>query len=120
MCLASTVLSMRVHTVLPVEVEDSPGLVAGEELVAEQGSAGWPVSCAETGAGSAGMQVGSPLVTHKMNNHQQESKLNQVYAGNQEILDASIPCHAYMTSSFCKNTSHLANLVVFYTCRNRN
>ncbi len=75
------VLSVRVQTALPVEVEDSPGLVAGEELVAEQGSAGWPVSCAETGAGSAGMQVGSLLVTHKMNNHQLESKLNQAHEG---------------------------------------
>ena len=48
---------------LPVKVEGSPCLVAGEELVAEQGSAGWPVSCAETGAESAGMQEGSLLVT---------------------------------------------------------
>lgn len=48
---------------LPVEVEGSLCLAAGEELEAEQGSAGWPVSCEETGAGSARMQVGYLLVT---------------------------------------------------------
>lgn len=52
---------------LPEEVEDSLGLVAGGALVAEQGSAGWPVSCAETEAGSAGMQVGSLLHTYSIN-----------------------------------------------------
>lgn len=54
---------------LPAEAEGSPCLAAGAELGAEQGSAGWPVSCAETEAGSAGMQVGSLLVTYNMNNH---------------------------------------------------
>lgn len=49
--------------VLPVEVEDSPSLAAGEELVAKQDSAGWPVSCAEIGAETAGTQVGCLLVT---------------------------------------------------------
>lgn len=47
--------------VLPAEAEGSPCLAAGAEQGAEQGSAGWPVSCAETVAGSAGMQVGSLL-----------------------------------------------------------
>lgn len=49
---------------LPVEAEDSPGLAAGGEREAGQGSAGWPVSCAGTGAECAGMQVGS-LLEHK-------------------------------------------------------
>ena len=56
---------LRVQTALPVEVEDSLGLAAGEEPVAERGSAGWPVSCAGTGAGYAGMQAGSLLTIHK-------------------------------------------------------
>ena len=55
--------------VLPVKVEGSPCLAAGGELVAERGSAGWPVSCAETGAGSAGMPEGSLLVMNNIINN---------------------------------------------------
>lgn len=61
-------MSVR-YVVLPAKVEDSLCLVAGGEQVAEPGSAGWPVSCAGTGAESAGMQVGFLQVQYRINNH---------------------------------------------------
>lgn len=54
---------------VPVEAEDSPGLAAGGEREAGRGSAGWPVSCAGTGAECAGMQAGS-LLENKKNEQQ--------------------------------------------------
>lgn len=53
---------------LPVGAEGSPCLAAEGELVAERDSAGWPVSCAETGAGSAGMRVGFLLLHDEIHN----------------------------------------------------
>lgn len=50
---------------LPAEAGGSLGPAAGAGLGAEPGSAGWPASCAGTGAGFSGMQVGSLLVVHK-------------------------------------------------------
>lgn len=73
---------------LPVEVEDSPGLVAGGELAALPGSAGSPVSCAETGAGSAGMQVGSLLVMYNI--------------GKQSVIWGKM--HPVINTLPCKNT----------------
>lgn len=52
----------------PVGAEGSLGPVVGAELGAETGSAGWPVSCAGTGAAYAGMQVGFLLNIHKTSN----------------------------------------------------
>lgn len=49
---------------LPAKAADSLGQAAAAELGGGLGSAGWPVSCAETEAGSAGMQVGCHLVTN--------------------------------------------------------
>lgn len=62
---------------LPAEAEGSPCRAAGAEPGAEWGSAGWPVSCAETGAESAGMRVGSLLV----NNQEQMSEPSHLYTG---------------------------------------
>lgn len=65
------------RSALPAEAEGSPCRAAGAEPGAEWGSAGWPVSCAETGAESAGTRVGSLLV----NNHEQMSHSSHLYTG---------------------------------------
>lgn len=64
-CCQTQQRGSRVVWLLPAAAEGSPCRAAAAELGAGQGSAGWPVSCAETGAEFARTPEDSHLTTHK-------------------------------------------------------